>query len=106
MQQSKDIAIDSSAAASAEADAAPEAQELEGRLRLYKSEVGYKAIMDWYADVLAKIDADLSSKYVPTRFGRTHMLVAGPEDAEPLLLIPGISGCAPLWRRQIPEFAN
>jgi pimeloyl-ACP methyl ester carboxylesterase len=74
--------------------------------KMYKSAAGRKAILDWYDDVVAKIDAKIESQYVETRYGRTHMLVAGPIDAAPLILIPGIAGCAPLWRRQLPEFAR
>jgi pimeloyl-ACP methyl ester carboxylesterase len=106
VQQSKQAAVESPAARVVDELAEVEPQELTGRQRLYKSEEGYKVIMDWYDGVTASIPADIASRYVPTRFGRTHMLVAGPEDAPPLLLIPGIAGCAPLWRRQIPAFAE
>jgi pimeloyl-ACP methyl ester carboxylesterase len=34
------------------------------------------------------------------------MLVAGPKDAEPLFLIPGVAGCAALWRRQLPTLGR
>ncbi|MGI9344210.1 MAG: alpha/beta fold hydrolase [Gammaproteobacteria bacterium] len=74
--------------------------------KMYKTAEGRKAILDWYDDVVAKIDTDLASEYVETRFGSTHMLVAGPVDGTPLFLVPGIAGCAPLWRRQLPEFAK
>ncbi len=76
------------------------------RLWLYKSTQGYQEIMSWYDDALKTIDCELESQFVKTRFGHTHMLVAGREDAEPLILIPGVAGCAPLWRRQIPAFAR
>lgn len=76
------------------------------RLRLYKSASGYRAIMSWYDDVLKLLDVEVESRFVRTRFGHTHMLVCGPEDGEPLILIPGIAGCAPLWRRQLPAFAK
>lgn len=76
------------------------------RLRLYKSAEGYRAIMDWYDDALKTIDCEFESRFVRTRFGHTHMLVAGPEDGEPLILIPGVAGCAPLWRRQLPAFSR
>ena len=82
------------------------AEETVGRQKLYKTEDGYEAIMDWYEDVVSKIKTDVESKYVGTRFGRTHMLVTGPEHAEPLILVPGVAGCAPIWRRQLPEFAK
>lgn len=76
------------------------------RFALYKSTEGYRAIMQWYDDVLEKLDVDVESRYVRTRFGVTHMLTAGPKDAEPLILIPGIAGCAPIWRRQLGPFAE
>lgn len=82
------------------------ADETSSRLRLYKSPEGHEAIMNWYSDVVSKIDVEIESKYVDTRFGRTHMLVAGPEDGEPLILVPGVAGCAPIWRRQLPAFAK
>ena len=69
-------------------------------LRFYKSADGYNAIMSWYENALEGVSVPLQSRYVETRFGRTHMLVCGAEDAEPLLLIPGTAGCAPLWRNQ------
>lgn len=74
--------------------------------KMYKTAEGRKAILDWYDDVVSKIDVDVESQYIETRFGRTHMLVAGPADGTPLFLVPGIAGCAPLWRRQLPEFAK
>ncbi len=71
------------------------------RLDLYKSQEGYEKIMAWYDAVVAKIDAPVRSVWAGTRFGRTHLLAAGRPDAEPLLLIPGAAGSAPLYRRAI-----
>ena len=73
---------------------------------LYKSEEGRRAIMDWYESAVERIETDVESVYVDTRFGRTHMITAGPVDAPALFLVPGVAGCAPLWRRQFPEFAR
>jgi len=78
----------------------------EPHLRFYKSLAGYNAIMSWYEGVLETVDTPLSSKYVETRFGRTHMLACGPEEAEALILIPGTAGCAPLWRMQFAELSK
>ncbi len=71
------------------------------RLELYKSQEGYEKIMAWYDSVVAKIDAPVRSVWAGTRFGRTHLLAAGRPDAEPLILIPGAAGSAPLYRRAI-----
>ena len=74
-------------------------------LRLYKSVDGYRAIMEWYESLTDKITVPFESLYVNTRFGRTHMLAAGPQGAPPLFLISGVAGCAPLWRRQLESLS-
>jgi len=76
------------------------------RLKLYKNPEGYRAIMKWYDEALEKLDVDFESGFVRTRFGQTHYIACGPEDGEALFLIPGVAGCAPLWRRQLPAFAR
>jgi len=62
---------------------------VEPQLRFYKSQAGYSAIMAWYENALDGIDVELQSRYVQTRFGRTHMLGGGPEDGEAPFPIPG-----------------
>jgi pimeloyl-ACP methyl ester carboxylesterase len=62
--------------------------------------------MSWYEQALESVEVTLQSQYVETRFGRTHMLVCGEEDAPALFLLPGVAGCAPLWRRQFDAFSK
>lgn len=76
------------------------------QLALYKSEEGYAKLMDWYDNVVAKIKTPVESVYVDTRFGPTHMLAAGRPNAEPLLLIPGVAGSAPLYRRALEPLSK
>jgi pimeloyl-ACP methyl ester carboxylesterase len=80
--------------------------ETDERLKLFKSVEGHDALRSWYEDLLEEFEVPVESKYVETRFGRTHMLVAGPEDADPLILIQGLTGSAPLWRRQFPALSQ
>ena len=75
-------------------------------LALYKSEEGYEAIKEWYDSLLEQIEVPFESRYVETRFGKTHMLVCGPEDGDPLVLVQAVAGSAPLWRNQLPVFAE
>jgi pimeloyl-ACP methyl ester carboxylesterase len=75
-------------------------------LKLYKSAEGYRTIMEWYDSVLDEIQTPYESLYVNTRFGRTHLIAAGPADAQPLFLLPGVAGCAALWRRQLPTLGQ
>lgn len=72
-------------------------------LSLFKSQEGYDKIMSWYDSVVDKIDAPVKSVWAETRFGKTHLLSAGRPDAEPLILIPGAAGSAPLFRRAIEQ---
>ena len=74
--------------------------------QLYKSEAGFDAIMSWYKDLIDKIDIPFDSCLVDTRFGRTHMLVCGSPEAPPLILVQAIAGSAPLWRKQLKDFAQ
>ena len=78
----------------------------EEQMALYKSPEGFGKIMNWYDSVVAKIKVPVESHYVDTRFGETHMLVAGRPNAEPLLLIPGVAGSAPLYRRAIEPLSK
>jgi len=75
-------------------------------INLYKSPQGRQKIVDWYDAALARIDADVESVWVNTRFGRTHMLAAGAPDLEPLFFLPGVAGAAPLFRRQLEGLAD
>ncbi|WP_101757381.1 alpha/beta fold hydrolase [Oceanicoccus sp. KOV_DT_Chl] len=83
-----------------------EARPTEGKMALYKSEHGFNEIMDWYEGLVDKINIPFNSRFVNTRFGRTHMLVCGAEDATPLILVQAAAGSAPLWRNQLPAFAK
>jgi len=74
--------------------------------QFYKTQEGYVAIRNWYDSLLAKFDFEYQTQYVNTRYGKTHIIVAGNKDAPPLILVQGLAGSAPLWYHQIPEFAR
>lgn len=74
-------------------------------LKLYKTREGYQAITAWYESLVDQIRVPFESVYVRTRFGRTHLLAAGPKDAPALFLISGVAGCAPLWRHQLESLS-
>jgi pimeloyl-ACP methyl ester carboxylesterase len=76
------------------------------RLSFYKSERGFRAITSWYDALVDQFTFEFESHYVDTRFGKTHMLTAGAEDAAPLILVQAVAGSAPLWYHQIPFFAE
>lgn len=74
--------------------------------RLYKSRESYEKMSRFYDTNLQKYGDLVSSQYVDTRFGQTHMLVAGPEEAPPLVMLQGMAGSAILWHHQMDDFAR
>ena len=81
-------------------------ENLKNEMKLYKSEEGFEKIMDWYDRVQNEITVDHYSVYADTRFGKTHIITAGDDKSKPVILIPGVAGCAPLWRNQINELSK
>ncbi|MEZ4770758.1 MAG: alpha/beta hydrolase [Caldilineales bacterium] len=75
-------------------------------LKLYKSEESYDLMRQFYDTNLAKFGDLVSSQFVETRFGQTHMLVAGSADAPPLIMLQGMAGSAILWHHQMADFAQ
>jgi pimeloyl-ACP methyl ester carboxylesterase len=75
-------------------------------LKLYKSQEGLNKIMSWYKKVESEISVEHESIFAKTRFGKTHAIVAGEDHSKSLILIPGVAGCAPLWRHQINELSK
>ena len=66
----------------------------------FRSDEGIREMDAWYARMLARIETPYESRTVATRFGPTHMLVAGPPDAPPVVLLHGMEGTAISWRHQ------
>ena len=75
-------------------------------MKLYKSEEGLNKIMSWYKKVESEINVEYESIFAKTRFGKTHAIVAGEGHSKSLILIPGVAGCAPLWRHQINDLSK
>lgn len=73
---------------------------------IYKSAESYATMMAFYDQCRVDLPVAAESHYVDTPFGRTHMLVAGPEDAPPLLMLQGMAGSSVLWHHQLADFAQ
>lgn len=73
--------------------------------RYYTSPHGWQAMMTWYNTTLATFPPVVRCATVPTRFGTTHILEAGPRTAPVLLLIHGSNVNALGWRHQLSELS-
>jgi pimeloyl-ACP methyl ester carboxylesterase len=67
-------------------------------LPAFKSEEGRARYMAAYDAVLAEWPVNFAELDVPTRLGSTHVVVSGPADAPPLILLPSFAGTAMVWR--------
>jgi pimeloyl-ACP methyl ester carboxylesterase len=56
---------------------------------IYKSPEGEAEVRALYDEALAELGHDYESLTVGTRYGDTHVLAIGPEDAPPVVFLPG-----------------
>jgi pimeloyl-ACP methyl ester carboxylesterase len=75
-------------------------------LSVFKSPQAEAAYMAAYDSALEKWPVPYEEKYVPTSYGDTYMIVSGPEDGEPLILIHGAGSNAARWSLNISALAQ
>ncbi|WP_018933406.1 alpha/beta fold hydrolase [Gracilibacillus lacisalsi] len=56
---------------------------------IYKSKEGKRIITEKYEKYLDNLPFDVEREYVDTSFGTTHILVAGSENAQPVIILQG-----------------
>ncbi|MFC4857201.1 alpha/beta fold hydrolase [Actinophytocola glycyrrhizae] len=73
---------------------------------IYKTEAGEREIRRRYEHTLANWPVPAEHRVVPTREGDTFVLVCGPEEAPPLLLLHGSGSNAAMWLGDVPAWAR
>jgi 2-hydroxy-6-oxonona-2,4-dienedioate hydrolase len=56
---------------------------------LFQSTDDRESMRTWYERFRSQLPEPLESRRVPTSFGETHLLLGGPSDAEPLIVLHG-----------------
>lgn len=77
-----------------------------GMTTIYKSEAGRRELLDHYRHVLDAWPVPAEHVRVPTREGETFVLVSGPRDAPPLVLLHGSGANASMWRGDIATWSQ
>lgn len=72
---------------------------------VYKSPEGYAEVAAAYDRVLAAWPVPYETRMVRTRFGETHVIACGAENAPPLMLLHGGINCALMWMSCIAELS-
>ena len=70
-------------------------------LSIYKNEAAKKAYFAAYNLSLETWPVTYESRFVSTTFGDTHILVSGPINGKPIVLMHGKGGSATMWRDNI-----
>ena len=73
---------------------------------IYKTEAGEREILRRYEHTLASWPVPAEHLRVPTREGDTFVLVCGPDDVPPLLLLHGSGSNATMWMGDITAWAK
>ncbi|PKW14258.1 alpha/beta fold hydrolase [Saccharopolyspora spinosa] len=73
---------------------------------IYKSEAGAGEIRRHYREVLSTWPVPAEHVRVPTREGETFVVVSGPEDAPPVLLLHGSGSNTTMWLPDIATWAR
>jgi pimeloyl-ACP methyl ester carboxylesterase len=67
-------------------------------MKIFKSEKGANRVLASYDQLLAKWPDGTAEQWIETRFGSTHVLLAGSRDNPPLLLFHGVGdNSAVMW---------
>jgi len=72
----------------------------------FRSERGRRAVLDFYRGVLAKSPIPLCTRFVVTSHARTHLIEAGSEHGDVLLLLHGSASNSATWLGDIPTWSR
>jgi pimeloyl-ACP methyl ester carboxylesterase len=73
---------------------------------LYKTETGKKTAYDSYDKAMRLWPVSFTDDWVDTEYGKTHVVVAGPEGGKPLFLLPGLFADATMWYANAGELSR
>lgn len=65
-------------------------------MSIYRSPMGRRALEDVYTDAVDQLGIDVDERYVETRHGDTHVLLAGPASGEPVVVFHGGNATNPM----------
>lgn len=79
---------------------------MSNNLTIFRKKGNKEAFVEAYDHALKMWPVRYEELMIPTRFGETHIVAAGPKHAEPLILIHGMTFSATMWYPNIEMLAS
>jgi pimeloyl-ACP methyl ester carboxylesterase len=76
------------------------------KIPVFRSSEGEAQYIQAYEAALSQWPVPFEESYIRTRFGDTHVVVSGPKDAAPLMLLHPAGGGAVIWCRNVGPFSQ
>lgn len=73
------------------------------KVSIFKSNADQDAFLKTHMRLLNTWTVPFEQLWLETNFGKTHVIVAGPADGEPLVLLPGGHATGAMWGPMLPE---
>jgi len=72
----------------------------------FKTPEGEAAFLAAYDAAMKSWPVPYEELAIPTRFGMTHVIVSGPKDARPLVLLHGYMATSAMWSPNVADFSK
>ena len=73
---------------------------------IFRTDHSERLLNEAYEKTLNEWAVKYKSLYIDTRFGKTHVIIAGPEDGEPLILLHGFAFSSTMWKDNIKDLSK
>jgi pimeloyl-ACP methyl ester carboxylesterase len=81
-------------------------KEREQKFDIFKSKRAEKAYIKSYNKTLQDWPVPYEEVYVKTSLGKSHVVISGPKDAPPLVLLHGLNASSTMWYPNIKDFSK
>ncbi|MGY5852147.1 MAG: alpha/beta hydrolase [Candidatus Thorarchaeota archaeon] len=79
---------------------------MQKEMTIYRSSEGKQHILDLYDKTVRHLGIKYEDHMIDTRFGQTHIIIAGPVNAPPVVVLPGGNEYAPNTLRNLISFCD
>ena len=73
---------------------------------VYRTPQGKQLMLELYDRTIKKLSFQFESRYINTRFGKTHLLIGGEKSSEPLITFQGGNGINPFDLKEFEKLTQ